>query len=222
MEEDKRPAANDECVGWTLRREESMARYANGSLRGSLLFLTLLVLIGSCAHHEAIHPKGPWNESGYEILSKVETEQLFRTLSSQSADVRTIQQFFHDRSFFLTTIEALRQGTRVACVVLYSATADTEHLGILAIKLQADTLVETTSGILWLTTGTPSFANEDEGPKVASTSAMSLCGWWNCVFRGSRGDGSRYGSYGPNPRRSVVRLEGFGFPIVYHWFRYCY
>jgi hypothetical protein len=188
------------------------------------VLLALPLLHWSCMNSGTSHLQGAKDESGYEILSKAQADELFSRIRSQNADIEIVQRFFLNKSFYLKSVQALTQGSRVACIALYSARGDSERLGILAIKLQEDALVETISGILWLTTGSPSFANEIEGPKLTSSSAMSLCGWWSCVIRGSGTNyQARYTYDNPySPSRRVARLESFGFPLVYYWFRYCY
>ena len=197
----------------------------NGRLCGVVFLLTLLLLDGSCMKNGISHSEGSKNESGYQILSESQADELFRKMRSQNADIEIIQQFFLNKSFDLKRVQALKQGSRVACIALYSARGDSERLGILAIKLQGDAVVETIAGILWLTTGGSSFANEIEGPKVTSSSTMSLCSWWSCVFNNF---GLNYQfrclHYDPyNPSKRVACLEAsYGLPLVYHWFRYCY
>ena len=196
----------------------------NSRLCGAIVLLALPLLNGSCMNGRTSHLQGAKDESGYEILSKAQADELFRRIRSKNADIEIVQEFFLNRSFYLKSVQALKQGSRAACIALYRARADSERLGILAIKLQGDTVVETTAGILWLTTGSPSFANEIEGPKLTSSSDMSLCAWWSCVFRGSGTNyQARYRYDNPySPSRRVARLESSGLPLVYYWFRYCY
>jgi hypothetical protein len=192
-----------------------------------MVLLTLLLVNGSCMNSGTSHLRGPKDESGYQILSKAQADELFRKIRSQNADLEIVRQFFMNKSFYLKSVQALTQASHAACIALYSAAGDSERLGILAIKLQGDVVVETTSGIIWLTAvGGDIIASElEEGPKLTSTSTVSLIGWWNCVFnQGGWTRSLRKGHfYPPCPGCLVARLKGSsGSPLVYHWFRRCY
>jgi hypothetical protein len=203
---------------------EHLRSSKNGRLCGAMFLLTLLFLNGSCAKSGVRHTEWWKSESGYQILSEAQAHELFGKLRSQDKDIEAIQQFFGSKSFSFERVEALREGSRLACIAFYTAKNDSEHLGILAIKVRGDAVVETTAGILWLTGGGTSFANEIGGPKVASSSAISLCGWWSCLFPlDRRGVCPGYDPSNPSPRRRVTCLEAnSGFPLVYYWLRHCY
>jgi len=201
-----------------------MRRSQNSRLCRAVALLTLLLLSGSCISSGVGHVRGPKNEPEYRILSEAQADSLFRKIRSQNADIDTVQQFFRSNSFYLEHVQALRQGSRVACIALYSPAHINEtiprRVGILAIKLQGDAVVETIAGILWLENG---FPNEIEGPKFTSTSTMSLCGWWSCVFN-SAGRTCQLKGYGPYAFADWLNgLEAAcGFPLVYYWFQSCY
>lgn len=172
--------------------------------------LTFLFLDGSCTKSGMSHSRDSKNEYGYKIVSETQAHELFRKIRSQNGDIEIIQQFFLNKSFYLKSVEALTQGSRVACIAIYRARGDSERLGILAIKLQGDALVETTAGILWIERG---FPNEIEGPKLASRSTTSLCGWWSCMFSDRH--------YRTIPRY-YNPYDSSRLPWVYWWFRRCY
>jgi hypothetical protein len=201
-------------------------RYStNSRLFVAIMVLVLFQLNGSCMKSGMSHPQGSKHEPGYEILSGAQADELFRTIKSRNADIDTVQKFFLSNSFYLKSVQALTQGSRVACIVLFSATRDDERIGILAIKVQGDAVVETIAGLLWLEPGS-GFANEIEGPKLKSTSATSLCGWWSCVFS-SVGLSCESKCVGPrrpyNAADRVACLESScEFPMVYYWFKRCY
>ena len=200
-----------------------MRRFKNKRLLRSLALLTLLLLLESCTKSRISHSPESTNEPEYKILSKTQAGGLFGKIRSQNADIQSIQQFFMTKSFYFNKAEALKQGSRAACIAFYSARGDNDHLGILAIKLQGDTGVETIAGILWL--NSPCFANEPEGPKLASSSTTCLCAWWSCVFNnvGLPSQLQCPGRDPYSPAKRVACLESFrGLPMVYYWFRYCY
>jgi hypothetical protein len=207
------------------RRVNAMTRVTLRRPWVTLLPVTLLFLHGSCGNVF----QGSKSKPEYQILSKTEADDLYNRIRSQHAEIGTTQRFFLENSYFLMSVQALKQESRVACIAFYASRDDRERLGILAMKLRGDDLVETISGILWLTTGSPSFPNEIEGPEVTSSSSMNLCSWWSCVFSGSQADAPlsrRWRSRLYNPYSAVARVarmeELSGLPMVYHWFKHCY
>ncbi|RJR31977.1 MAG: hypothetical protein C4574_00420 [Candidatus Latescibacterota bacterium] len=192
---------------------------------GVSLLLMLMLIHCSCAKSGLSPFQGSKTKPDYHILSDEQADELFRGIRSSYADIGITQQFFKDNSFYFKRVQALRQESRVACIAFYESRAERERLGVLVMKLRGDNLVETISGILWLTPRNPSFPNEIEGPRVTSSSTMSLSAWWSCVFNSI---GMQYPlrcrDYNPDiPSDKVACLEeSYGLPMVYVWFRHCY
>lgn len=195
--------------GTTLRR------FKNSRFHAAMVLVVLLHLAGSCANSGNSQLQRSKDESEYQVLSKTQAHELFGKIRSQNADIEIEQQFFLKKSFHLGKVEALTQESLVACIAFYRADGDDEHLGILAVRLQGNVVVETTSGILWLTTVRDDViaSGLEEGPKLESTSTTSLIGWWNCIFPCGRR------AYRGNTDIVPRIIESSRSPLVECWFR---